>query len=93
VTSGLEDRNPYVRRTAVMGVLKLYNIDPEVVRNTGMNRPDTLRAESRPEHDAKLRLGGIVLKGPQFESGWGKRWGFLRKRTFLNSRLGCILSA
>jgi len=25
----------------------------------------------RPEHDVKLRLEGLVLKGPQFESGWG----------------------
>lgn len=36
VTSGLEDRNPYVRRTAVMGVLKLYHIDSDTVRNTGL---------------------------------------------------------
>jgi len=24
-----------------------------------------------PEHDVKLRLGGLVLKGPQFDSDWG----------------------
>jgi len=24
-----------------------------------------------PEHDVKLQLGGLVLKGPQFDSDWG----------------------
>lgn len=35
VTQGLEDRHPYVRRTAVMGVLKIQHIDANVVAHTG----------------------------------------------------------
>ena len=31
VNVGLTDRHPYVRRTAVMGVLKIYHIDANVV--------------------------------------------------------------
>ena len=31
----LQDRNPYVRRTAVLGVLKIYNLDAAAVRNAG----------------------------------------------------------
>lgn len=29
--SGLTDKSPYVRRTAVMGVVKLYYIAPDIV--------------------------------------------------------------
>ena len=36
IDKGLEDKNPYVRRTAVMGVLKLYHIDPQVVTIQGL---------------------------------------------------------
>ena len=32
---GLKDAHPYVRRTAVMGVLKVYNLDKAAVRNAG----------------------------------------------------------
>jgi vesicle coat complex subunit len=28
VTAGLDDRHPYVRRTAVMGVLKIWHMNP-----------------------------------------------------------------
>lgn len=35
VLQGLDDRHPYVRRTAVMGVLKIYHIDKAMVENTG----------------------------------------------------------
>ena len=35
VTTGLVDRHPYVRRTAVMGVLKIYHIDPNMVLAQG----------------------------------------------------------
>jgi hypothetical protein len=35
VLAGLDDRHPYVRRTAVMGVLKIHHIDPNVVANMG----------------------------------------------------------
>ncbi|GAX84188.1 hypothetical protein CEUSTIGMA_g11611.t1 [Chlamydomonas eustigma] len=36
VNSGLTDRHPYVRRTAVMGVLKIYHIDPAEVLMQGL---------------------------------------------------------
>ena len=35
IRMGLKDAHPYVRRTAVMGVLKVYNIDKSAVRNAG----------------------------------------------------------
>lgn len=35
ITTGLSDRHPYVRRTAVMGVLKVYHIDPNTVAQQG----------------------------------------------------------
>lgn len=35
VSLALQDRNPYVRRTAVLGVLKIYNLDAAAVRNAG----------------------------------------------------------
>ena len=35
IQRGLKDRHPYVRRTAVMGVLKVYNFDADAVRNCG----------------------------------------------------------
>ena len=31
VHHGLSDSNPYVRKTAVMGVVKLFHVDPTVV--------------------------------------------------------------
>jgi vesicle coat complex subunit len=36
VTTGLDDRHPYVRRTAVMGVLKIWHMNPDVVDSQGM---------------------------------------------------------
>lgn len=35
IQRGLEDRHPYVRRTAVMGVLKVYNFDEAAVQHAG----------------------------------------------------------
>ena len=35
VNHGLEDRHPYVRRTASMGVLKIYHIDANIVLQQG----------------------------------------------------------
>lgn len=35
VSQGLKDPHSYVRRTAVMGALKVYNIDKQAVDNTG----------------------------------------------------------
>ena len=41
VNSGLDDRHPYVRRTAVLGVLKMYHIEQNLVLSQGQvnNRP------------------------------------------------------
>eukprot|EP00201_Polytomella_parva_P018173 CAMPEP_0175071818 /NCGR_PEP_ID=MMETSP0052_2-20121109/19478_1 /TAXON_ID=51329 ORGANISM="Polytomella parva, Strain SAG 63-3" /NCGR_SAMPLE_ID=MMETSP0052_2 /ASSEMBLY_ACC=CAM_ASM_000194 /LENGTH=323 /DNA_ID=CAMNT_0016339079 /DNA_START=43 /DNA_END=1014 /DNA_ORIENTATION=+ len=36
INSGLKDKQPYVRKTAVLGVLKLYHIDSETVQNQGL---------------------------------------------------------
>ena len=35
IQQGLRDAHPYVRRTAVMGVLKVYHLDELAVRNAG----------------------------------------------------------
>ena len=35
IQQGLRDAHPYVRRTAVMGVLKVYHLDESAVRNAG----------------------------------------------------------
>jgi vesicle coat complex subunit len=35
VQAGLSDRHPYVRRTAVMGVLKIWHMSPDTVAATG----------------------------------------------------------
>ena len=35
IQMGLQDGHPYVRRTAVMGVLKVYHLDKAAVRNAG----------------------------------------------------------
>lgn len=35
IQMGLQDAHPYVRRTAVMGVLKVYHLDKAAVRNAG----------------------------------------------------------
>ena len=34
---GVIDGHPYVRRTAVMGVLKVYNLDSNAVKNAGQS--------------------------------------------------------
>eukprot|EP00803_Ostreobium_quekettii_P007696 evm.model.scf_696.5 EVM.evm.TU.scf_696.5 scf_696:47608-59307(+) len=36
ILAGLKDRHPYVQRTAVMGVLKVYHMDPSVAHNRGL---------------------------------------------------------
>ena len=38
IRMGVIDGHPYVRRTAVMGVLKVYNLDSSAVKNAG-NHP------------------------------------------------------
>ena len=42
IQMGLQDAHPYVRRTAVMGVLKVYHLDKAAVRNAG---PQDLAAD------------------------------------------------
>ncbi|GFH24116.1 B2-adapt-app_C domain-containing protein [Haematococcus lacustris] len=51
VLAGLDDRHPYVRRTAVIGVLKIYHSDASVVMNTGMveRLKQLLRCDSDPQ--------------------------------------------
>lgn len=51
IQRGLEDRHPYVRRTAVMGVLKVYNFDAGAVRNAGARcaKPNPGRRIKGPE--------------------------------------------
>lgn len=39
IQQGLKDAHPYVRRTAVMAVLKVYNIDRGAVQRTGKAPP------------------------------------------------------
>lgn len=36
VKMGLQDQHPYVRRTAVLGVLKMHHLDEQVVAEQGM---------------------------------------------------------
>ena len=38
ISMGLQDGHHYVRRTAVLGVLKVYNLDASAVRNAGGSR-------------------------------------------------------
>ena len=49
---GVKDAHPYVRRTAVMGVLKVYNLDKAAVRNAG-----------RPPHPIPPILIQSILMG------------------------------
>ena len=44
IQMGLKDAHPYVRRTAVMGVLKVFNMDEEFVQNSGL--PNSIPAPS-----------------------------------------------
>lgn len=39
IRMGVIDGHPYVRRTAVMGVLKVYNLDSNAVKNAGESSP------------------------------------------------------
>eukprot|EP01025_Chloroclados_australasicus_P042796 TRINITY_DN4553_c0_g2_i1.p2 TRINITY_DN4553_c0_g2~~TRINITY_DN4553_c0_g2_i1.p2 ORF type:complete len:230 (-),score=14.94 TRINITY_DN4553_c0_g2_i1:53-742(-) len=36
VQQGLEDKAPYVRRTAVLGVLKIFHLDPQIVQGSDL---------------------------------------------------------
>eukprot|EP00195_Chlamydomonas_chlamydogama_P008244 CAMPEP_0202904088 /NCGR_PEP_ID=MMETSP1392-20130828/27835_1 /ASSEMBLY_ACC=CAM_ASM_000868 /TAXON_ID=225041 /ORGANISM="Chlamydomonas chlamydogama, Strain SAG 11-48b" /LENGTH=846 /DNA_ID=CAMNT_0049591569 /DNA_START=246 /DNA_END=2786 /DNA_ORIENTATION=+ len=59
VNTGLEDRHPYVRRTAVMGVLKIYNIDASVVLAQGMF--DKVRHMLRADNDPQVIANGLTV--------------------------------
>ena len=53
IQRGLEDRHPYVRRTAVMGVLKVHNFDAAAVQNAGEfgnAAPKSVHERSSKEH-------------------------------------------
>lgn len=65
IQRGLEDRHPYVRRTAVMGVLKVYNFDEAAVQNAG-------------EHSRPLQFEQRLICGVCFALSlrltWSKNW-------------------
>lgn len=46
IQQGLQDAHPYVRRTAVMGVLKVYHLDKAAVLNAGQLEPFPFLAPS-----------------------------------------------
>lgn len=49
--AGLKDICPYVRKTAVMGILKLYYMDPSTVdREWSKNYSDAIKAASSSLH-------------------------------------------
>ena len=53
IQQGLKDAHPYVRRTAVMGVLKVYHLDSAAVLNAG--------ALTQPRNSTSLCLA--LLRG------------------------------
>ncbi|MEW5316344.1 MAG: hypothetical protein WDW38_007723 [Sanguina aurantia] len=59
VNAGLEDRHPYVRRTAVMGVLKLHHIDAGVVQHQGM--VERVRRMLYNDPDAQVVANCLVM--------------------------------
>lgn len=46
IQQGLKDVHPYVRRTAVMGVLKVYNVDKGAVQRAGIAISDVNRVQN-----------------------------------------------
>jgi vesicle coat complex subunit len=59
INTGLEDRHPYVRRTAVLGVLKVQHIDPQVVANQGLL--DKVRHLMYHDTDAQVISNCLVV--------------------------------
>ena len=57
IQQGLRDAHPYVRRTAVMGVLKVYHLDESAVRNAGDSRQPT-----PPNHVAGALRGALTSR-------------------------------
>ena len=58
IQQGLKDAHPYVRRTAVMGVLKVYHLDSAAVLNAG--------ALAQPRHSTNLCSGEQQLTLPLY---------------------------
>lgn len=59
VTVGLDDRHPYVRRTAVMGVLKIWHMNPDIVESQGMlQHVQTLLGQ---DSDPQVMANGLTL--------------------------------
>lgn len=57
--NGLQDRNSYVRRTAVIGMLKVYNIDEEAVRDAELL--DTVQAMMFSDQDAQVVANCLIV--------------------------------
>ena len=57
--NGLQDRNSYVRRTAVIGTLKVYNIDEEAVRDAELL--EMIQTMSVSDQDAQVVANCIVV--------------------------------
>jgi hypothetical protein len=58
VLAGLDDRHPYVRRTAVMGVLKIWHMSEDVVESQGMLQH--VQVLLTQDNDAQVLLGGCA---------------------------------
>jgi len=56
VLAGLDDGHPYVRRTAVMGVLKIWHMSEDVVESQGMLQH--VQVLLTQDNDAQVLLGG-----------------------------------
>lgn len=59
VVAGLSDRHAYVRRTAVMGVLKIWHMSPDAVAAAGM--ADTARRMLSQDPDAQVVANCLQL--------------------------------
>ena len=57
--NGLQDRNSYVRRAAVIGTLKVYNIDEEAVRDAELL--EMIQTMSVSDQDAQVVANCIVV--------------------------------
>jgi vesicle coat complex subunit len=52
--TGLEDAHPYVRRTAVMGVLKVHCVDADMVERLALLEPLRVSALNDPDPQVSL---------------------------------------
>ena len=81
IQRGLKDRHPYVRRTAVMGVLKVYNFDADAVRNCGAY---TTLTAGLTQHSA------TAVKPCQLCVRYAARWRFpsMRQKMAVDGTMG-----